>query len=63
MERVTLQFQTPQDLSNFRKAACEIKEVNIRELTMVCECTKKEIARAMNYYGALVIEEHDAKTE
>lgn len=58
MDKVTLQFQTPQDLTGFRKAACEIKEVNIRELTMVCECTKQEIARAMNYYGATVIEEH-----
>jgi hypothetical protein len=58
MERVTLQFQTPQDLSNFRKAACDIKEVNIRDLTMICECTDTEIARAMNYYGAVVIKEH-----
>jgi hypothetical protein len=63
MEKVTLQFQTPQDLSNFRKAACEIKEINIRELTMLCECTQVEIARAMNYYGARVIKEHPLDSE
>jgi hypothetical protein len=57
MEKVKLQFQTPQDLTQFRKTVQEgILEVDIANLTLVCDCTKIDIARAMNN-GAVVVED------
>jgi hypothetical protein len=56
METITLQFQTPQDLSGFRKVAkIKVTEVSIRELTVVCDCENTDIALAMNSFGAVVI--------
>jgi hypothetical protein len=57
MEIVKLQFQTPQDLTHFRKSVQEgILEIDIANLTLVCDCTKIDIARAMNN-GATVVED------
>jgi hypothetical protein len=57
MEKVKLQFQTPQDLTHFRKSVKDgILEIDIANLTLICDCTKIDIARAMNN-GATVIEE------
>ncbi|HYH16829.1 MAG TPA: hypothetical protein VD794_16470 [Flavisolibacter sp.] len=56
MDTITLQFQTPQDLSGFRKmAGNKIVEVNIKELVLTCHCNLPDIANAMNYFGAKVI--------
>lgn len=56
MEIVTLQFQTPQDLTAFRKSMNEgVIKVDIHNLTLLCDCSKVDIARAMNN-GAIVIE-------
>ncbi|MDB5253397.1 MAG: hypothetical protein JWP27_2566 [Flaviaesturariibacter sp.] len=57
MERVTLQFQTPQDLTNFRKSVLgKPIETDIHNLTLTCECSPTDIALAMNSFGARVIE-------
>jgi hypothetical protein len=56
---VTLQFQTPQDLTNFRKAVThKPNKIDIANLRLVCECDKHNVALAMNNYGAVVIEEN-----
>ncbi|MDB5197397.1 MAG: hypothetical protein JWP88_1768 [Flaviaesturariibacter sp.] len=56
-EKVTLQFQTPQDLTNFRKSL-DARQVrtDIPNLRLTCECTKNDLALAMNSFGAKVIE-------
>ena len=55
-ELVTLQFQTPQDMTNFRKSIQhEITKVDIANLRLSC-CTKEDIALAMNSFGAKVVE-------
>ena len=57
MDTITLQFQTPQDLIGFRKmAGNKITEVNIKDLTLTCTCDMRDIAHAMNHFGACVIE-------
>ena len=56
MELITLQFQTPQDLSGFRKMIDKkIVEINIKELIITCHCDLPDVANAMNYFGAKVI--------
>lgn len=53
-----LQFQTPQDLSAFRKFAKDgISDLNIVELQLTCDCAKEIIAQAITAYGAIVIKE------
>jgi hypothetical protein len=57
MQQITLQFETPQDLAGFRKLVQTSSfEINIRELTMICDCTPSEIAIALKTYGAKVIQ-------
>jgi hypothetical protein len=57
MEKLKLQFQTPQDFQGFRKMVPDsIVSVNIAELTITCTCTKEEIAYAMGRFDAKVIE-------
>jgi hypothetical protein len=57
MDIITLQFQTPQDLTGFRKMVeGKLLGVNVKELTITCHCSLPDIAHAMNYYGAKVIE-------
>ena len=56
-ELVTLQFQTPHDLTTFRQAVkARNLKTDIANLRLTCECTKQDIALAMNSYGAKVIE-------
>lgn len=56
METVTLPFQTPYDLSSFRKRAADnIVEVPIKDLTLICNCKMPYIVQAMNYFGAKVL--------
>lgn len=62
MEKVTLQFQTPQDLSSFRKLIEDPCATIIKDLILVCNLTNLEIARAMNSFGAMVIAESKEKT-
>jgi hypothetical protein len=60
MERVTLQFQTPQDLTNFRKSVIDKPiQTDIHNLTLTCDCSLTDIALAMNSFGAKVIETND----
>lgn len=55
MEKVFIQFQTPQDLSNFRKQAKDkIFKTEISDLVLHCECDKELIAIAITKYGAIV---------
>lgn len=56
MEKVSLQFQTPQDLSNFRKfVKVGITDFNIANLQLTCEGEKEIIAMAITSYGAKII--------
>lgn len=58
MDKVILQFQTPQDLSAFRKFAKDgVSDVNIAELQLTCNCSKEIIGQAITAYGATVIKE------
>jgi hypothetical protein len=58
MDKVILQFQTPQDLSAFRKFAKEgISDLNIVELQLTCDCSKEIIGQAITGYGATVVKE------
>ncbi len=54
---VTLQFQTPQELTAFRTVLTPNTsyKVNISQLTLTCTCSKKDIAKAMEHFGARVI--------
>ena len=54
MEIITLQFQTPQDLATFRKLLGTdiIQSADIANLTLSCNCSKLEIAKAMNIFKA-----------
>ncbi|RYY85066.1 MAG: hypothetical protein EOO15_17950 [Chitinophagaceae bacterium] len=55
MENVKVQFQTPQDFQMFRKMATNhIVSVSIPELYIICNCALKEIAEAINQFGAVV---------
>jgi hypothetical protein len=55
MERVILQFQTPQDLIGFRKqAGAVIIKSDVTNLILHCDCTKEVIAIAINEFGAVV---------
>ena len=57
-ETLKLQFQTPQDLTGFRKAASDsILQTDIKNLIVVCHCSDKNVALAMNNFGAMVVEE------
>jgi hypothetical protein len=57
MKTITLQFQTPQDLSGFRKmAVLKIIEVQIKELRLACECSMLDLEKEINYYGAKIID-------
>ncbi|RYZ26708.1 MAG: hypothetical protein EOP49_43115 [Sphingobacteriales bacterium] len=61
MEKVILQFQTPQDFQSFRKMAGEsIISVSIVELSIICNCALVDIASAINQFGAVV---RDAPTQ
>jgi len=57
MQTIVLQFQTPQDLAGFKKmAAHHIVKVDLKELRLTCSCSLPDIAQAMNYYGAVVLD-------
>jgi Chloramphenicol O-acetyltransferase len=57
MELVKIQFQTPQDLTGFRKVVkTQILEFNIAQLFIICQCSKEQIAIAMNYFGGKIVE-------
>ena len=59
-ETLMLQFQTPQDLTGFRKAASEsILKTDIKNLIVVCNCSDKNVALAMNNFGAMVVQEKE----
>ena len=56
MELVTLQFQTPQDLTNFRKSVIHKEnKIDIANLRLTCQCTAEDLALAMNSFGAKVL--------
>jgi hypothetical protein len=62
MQMVTLQFQTPQDLAGFKKMAADhVVKVDFKELRLTCQYSLPDIAQAMNYYGAKVLD--DPNTE
>jgi hypothetical protein len=53
---ITLQFETPQDFSRFKKkGGGEILETNIRELTITLKCTEELPAIAIKNMNAKVI--------
>jgi hypothetical protein len=55
MEKVKLQFQTPQDLANFRNfAGIKIVKTEVVNLVLHCECDKELIAVAITKFGAMV---------
>ncbi|MCW3073892.1 MAG: hypothetical protein JWP69_961 [Flaviaesturariibacter sp.] len=56
MPTITLQFQTPQDLSGF-KNNLELNgyTINIRELTLTCSCCPEQIELATYHFGAKVL--------
>jgi hypothetical protein len=55
MEKVKVQFQTPQDFQKFRKMAIEsIVSVSIPDLYVICECAMLDVATAINQFGAIV---------
>lgn len=55
MERVVIQFQTPQDLAIFRTYAKEqIIKTNVADLSVLCDCSREAIAIAITKYGATV---------
>ena len=56
MHKVTLQFKTESDLRNFFDT-CKLKEaeMNLRNLTILCNCDEREIELAVNAFGAIVI--------
>jgi hypothetical protein len=52
----TLQFQTPQTLSNFKKKVnVPGLTMNLRELTLTGEFTGAQVALAVNNFGASVV--------
>ncbi|RYY97640.1 MAG: hypothetical protein EOO11_10325 [Chitinophagaceae bacterium] len=56
--KVTLQFQTPQDFSRFRSLVSgQVTTIDIGDLTITCTCTDELIAHAMNQFGGRVIRE------
>jgi hypothetical protein len=62
MDTITLQFQTPQDLSGFRKmAGSKVTQVSIKDLTLTCSCSMKDIAHAINVFGAVAIDAIEKK--
>ena len=59
MHLVTFQFQTPQDLSSFRKKVeGSTFEINIRELTLLCRCSKEHLDLAITNFRATVLKTH-----
>jgi hypothetical protein len=55
MEKVKVQFQTPQDFQKFRKMAIEsIVSVSIADLYVICKCATLDVATAINQFGAVV---------
>ncbi|TCJ16538.1 hypothetical protein EPD60_07275 [Flaviaesturariibacter flavus] len=56
--KVTIQFQTPQDFTRFRSLVDNnIIEKDLINLSITCNCSDKEVAYAMNYLDAKVIQE------
>lgn len=57
MGSVKLQFQTPQQFSQFRNSVPDcITESDIANLTITYTCNDEEIARAIRTLGATVVE-------
>jgi hypothetical protein len=55
MEKVSLHFQTPQDLTNFRLSVeMHVISTDVANLVIYCECSREVIARAMTEFGAVV---------
>lgn len=58
METITLQFQTPQDLTNFRKSVNhKTNKIDILNLRLTCQYTPEDVALAINSFGAKVVEQ------
>jgi hypothetical protein len=58
MEIISLQFQTPQALTSFRKLAnIKVIRTDVTELVIYCECTPENMELAMKHYGAVVKKE------
>jgi hypothetical protein len=56
VEIITLQFQTPQEFSRFKKkVTTEIIEYNIRDLTITLRCTEEIHASAIKNMNAKII--------
>ena len=57
MEKVTLLFQNERDLLRFNQTIRpHYVEVNVRTLTLVCECTSEDIELAVKAFRGKVIE-------
>jgi hypothetical protein len=62
MKKVSLQFQTPHEFSEFRNSVPDcITESDIANLIITYTCNESEIARAILTRGATVIEREDIK--
>jgi hypothetical protein len=60
MEKVTLQFQTPQNLTGFRKLLSGDAKftVDVANLTITCSCSQLDIEKAIKNFGAVIIHNH-----
>ena len=56
MHRVTLQFKSESDLRSFFEL-CKFQEaeMNLRTLTILCNCEEREIELAINAFDAIVV--------
>lgn len=56
MQKVTLKFKSSKQLWDFKQ---EIKaqdvEINLRNCTITCNCSEKEISQAIEKFGAEVV--------
>lgn len=57
MRKVTLLFQDERDLKRFHSILdCDYIEMNVRKLTIVCECTDEELDIAINAFNATLVD-------
>lgn len=63
MEMVTLQFNTAKKLWTFRlEIEAKDLQVDLKQRTLTCHCTKKEIKLAIEQFGARLLTSSTAKT-
>ena len=56
METVTLQFQSVKELWEFRLAIeAYVFEINLRDRTLTCNCTRDHLKLAIEQYGARLV--------